>query len=86
MDAFLTIASSESVWREFEADVIQPAVDDLKSLVELLRKRFCLHYSAKINRKARKYFRALDQVQSEPVDIHSQFMKLVQLLLEANEL
>ena len=50
MDAFLTIASSESVWREFEADVIQPAVDDLKSLVELLRKRFCLHYSAKINR------------------------------------
>ena len=49
-DAFLAVASSETVWSEFEAEVIQPVVDDFKSLVELLRKRFCLHYSAKINR------------------------------------
>ena len=28
----------------------------------------------------------LDQVQTEPVDIHPEFMKLVQLLLQANKL
>ena len=33
-ESYLSIASSETVWASFEADVIQPVCEDFKGLVE----------------------------------------------------
>ena len=48
--AYLEIASTETVWTCFEADVISTVCDDFKTLVEQLRKRYCTLYSTQINR------------------------------------
>ena len=49
-DAFLEIASSEAVWRNFEAEVMVPVFEDFRDLIEKLRKRYCTLYSSLINR------------------------------------
>lgn len=82
--AYLEIASTETVWANFEADVISPVCDDFKKLVEQLRKRFCTLYSAQINRLTRSYFRQLAKVTDEPVGVHAEFAKICKLVLEAN--
>lgn len=84
-EAYLSMASSETVWASFEADVIQPVCEDFKGLVEQLRKRYCTLYSSRIGRQTRRYFRALAKVSSEPVDIHPEFVKVCTLFLEANQ-
>lgn len=49
-DAFLEIASSEAVWRNFESEVMVPVFEDFRDLIEKLRKRYCTLYSSLINR------------------------------------
>ena len=82
--AYLEIASTETVWTSFEAETISPICEAFKGLIEHLRKRFCTLYSSQVNRQARRYFRALSQVNAEPVDIHSEFFPICQYLIEAN--
>lgn len=79
-EAYLVIASSETVWTTFESEVITPASDDFKSLVEQMRKRYCTLYSAHVNRQTRRYFRSIARSaatsSSEPADIHPEFLKI----------
>lgn len=85
-EAYLEIASTETVWTQFETEVVNPTLDDFKELIELLRKRYCTFFSALINRQTRNYIRALAKTTGEIMDIHPEFVKVCQLLLEANRL
>lgn len=58
-EAYLENASSEAVWSSFEAEVITPAQDSFKALIEQLRKRYCILCSSLINRQTRRYFKSL---------------------------
>jgi hypothetical protein len=63
-------------------------VDDYKSLCEMLRKKYCTYYSAKISGHLRKYFRKLAKidiyVEEDPADISPAFVAISKLLIEAN--
>ena len=76
-DAYLEITSDESIWSNFETEILSPIIDDFKNLIERLRKRYCIYYSSQINRKMRLYFRELVQVTEEPVDIQPEFLNIV---------
>ena len=60
-------------------------MDSYKVLCESLRKKYCVLYSCEVNKLLRKYFRDLIQVKEEPADIHPQFLKITQLIIEANQ-
>ena len=67
---YLETSSNESIWQNFEQEILNGIVDSYKVLCENLRKRYCILYSCEVNKLLRKYFRDLIEVKEEPADIH----------------
>ena len=76
-ESYLEVSSDESIWSNFETEILNPLIEDFKCLIEHLRKKFCIHYSSIINKKMRVYFKELVLTTEEPVDIQMEFVNIV---------
>ena len=83
-ESYLEIASDETIWSNFESEILNPLIEDFKCLIEHLRKKYCIHYSSIINKKMRAYFKELVLTSEEPADIQMEFLKIVLQIVEAN--
>lgn len=72
-------------WALFETDILPLLQDQMAKLARILRKKFCQHFSEKINFQIRKYFKIYNWIEMvEPRDIKGEFFEISKSLYQAN--
>ncbi|CDW86826.1 UNKNOWN [Stylonychia lemnae] len=73
-------------WTLFETEILPMLQDMMAQLSRILRKKYCLYFSEKVNFQIRKYFKShnwLDMV--EPRDIKNEFFEICKSIYQANQ-